>query len=1011
MFNINNKERVLFKNININTDPKHSCKKKTSISSNSNFDSNQMLVKPSIQNLQAKYIAFGESSEDQQRRRVKRNQETAKKASEFQLIGTNPPLNEFLHENDQVKEDIRLQDLKETKEFLKAYGGLPKGTAPAMRYPTQDEVFLSFLPGGSAKTPAQLDKLFDPIRISQGIANFNGKDLINTEKYPELYKKSADEIAMITSRSANTNVLLVHEDGSMPELTAESYVINLRSGNYKGIGFDSDNTDVEIRDTKKFIAEHGTDGKSMVESLKELDTTAKKEGKNKVIFIKDFNVLMEQCANMNQYQEKNIPLAAMLDGGYLSNLKIVGMVPKKIYNDIENTKLQSGANRSSSDQLGFHLGLKSYTKIDLKSISPEVSKQILKDTPILEREIPTIKDKNVKLNPEFIDAAVESTRSSAGNYPEKAIEKIGLAIAAESLRNKILHNNAPINMTANAIEKLDKDYSNLRVRKKSDGGNFEVMDPRDIKVGFKDIGGMHGVKKEVEEQLMVYLKDPTKLQKDGIKIPKGILWSGDPGNGKTLLAKAIAKESGVPFIGCAASQFVEQFVGVGAGRVRDLFNTARDAAEHSDKKTAIVFIDEIDAVGKKRGAGGTSESEREQTLNQLLVEMNGINDKSDVTIIVMAATNRLELLDDALVRPGRLGDLKFIVNNPRTNEERREILEVHAKSLKFENKEKKNEVLNEIAASTDGLSGATLASIMEESARMAGRRNSFINIDDTKEALMRVRFGIKTEHDTSMEEQKETVKHEVAGHAVANMAMSKAMEGLALSFQPRRDIDLITFEPRGFFAGAVIGQGTQNKRFTFESLITELVICYSGGNSQKVSSGTNEDGSCHDLKQATGMIEKAVTEWGLGPNTKTLAPGTSESLKVLMGEDILKDTKLISNAANTISMKIVDFHKDFGEQYMKDYELDKSGKTLSGKEFKKEYGAWIDKEPGRKEKLDNLLEETRLIIQAAKKGIDVDKLDLEQGYSEKGVKEEVLKLQNEIKNGPSKQNNIVEKAL
>ncbi len=387
--------------------------------------------------------------------------------------------------------------------------------------------------------------------------------------------------------------------------------------------------------------------------------------------------------------------------------------------------------------------------------------------------------------------------------------------------------------TVGASNRQAMDFNRSRARKATS------------KVKFEDVAGADEEKAEMQE-LVYYLKDPKKFTKFGAKLPKGILLVGPPGCGKTLLAKAVAGEAGVPFFSISGSDFVEMFVGVGAGRVRDMFRIAKENAP------CLVFIDEIDAVGRQRGAGlGGGNDEREQTLNQLLVEMDGFNDNSG--IIVIAATNRDDVLDPALLRAGRF-DRKITVSLP-DRKGREEIFKVHSRNKKlasdvnFEN----------IAKRTVGFSGADIENIMNEAAILAVRANrESITVADIDEAIDRRVAGPAKSSRSLTDSEKRMIAFHESGHAI-----------IGLRYPHSNKVQKITIIPRGHTGGYVLST-PEDDRFTYSKneLIAEIVGLMGGRASEEVFCDDISTGASNDIQQATAIARAMVCEWGmseLGP--------------------------------------------------------------------------------------------------------------------------------------------------
>ena len=409
------------------------------------------------------------------------------------------------------------------------------------------------------------------------------------------------------------------------------------------------------------------------------------------------------------------------------------------------------------------------------------------------------------------------------------------------------------------------------------------------RVTFRDVAGADEEKEELEE-VVEFLKDPAKFAKLGAKIPHGVLLMGPPGTGKTLLAKAVAGEAGVPFFSISGSDFVEMYVGVGASRVRDLFDTARKAP------ASIVFIDEIDAVGRHRGAGlGGGYDEREQTLNQLLVEMDGFG--SHDGIIVIAATNRPDILDPALLRPGRF-DRQITVNYPDING-RVEILKVHSRNKPLEG----SVDLKEIARMTVGFTGADLANLLNEAALLATRRDkSLIGMDDIADAFIRVIAGPKKKSRVMKDEEKRNTAYHEAGHA---------MIAYHLGLDPVQQISII---PSGRALGYTLNPPTEDKYSVYKSELKKQISMLLGGRAaEEIVNGDVSGGASNDIERATKTAKNMVTRLGM---SEVLGPRSfgNDQGEVFLGRDFSSSQDYSEEIAAKIDSEI---HAIISEAYDK----------------------------------------------------------------------------------------------
>ncbi|MBL0318102.1 MAG: ATP-dependent zinc metalloprotease FtsH [Alphaproteobacteria bacterium] len=396
-----------------------------------------------------------------------------------------------------------------------------------------------------------------------------------------------------------------------------------------------------------------------------------------------------------------------------------------------------------------------------------------------------------------------------------------------------------------------------------------LMTEKQEKVTFKDVAGIEEAQEELEE-IVEFLKDPGKFQKLGGKIPKGCLLIGPPGTGKTLLARAIAGEANVPFFSISGSDFVEMFVGVGASRVRNMFEQGKKHAP------CIIFIDEIDAVGRNRGSGlGNSNDEREQTLNQLLVEMDGF--EANEGIIIIAATNRPDVLDPALLRPGRF-DRQITVSNPDI-EGRKKIIEVHLRKIAF-GPDVNAEI---IARGTPGFSGADLANLVNEAALLAARKNKkVVTMHDLEDAKDKVLLGVERKSMVMSEEEKKLTAYHEAGHAV-----------LAIYCIGSDPIHKATIIPRGRALGLVMRLPEKDRvSLTREKLKADICVAMGGRVAEEMIFGYEKvtSGASMDIKQATAYATAMVKEWGMSDKVGPLYHGEDHSRPFTMPEMQAQDT-------------------------------------------------------------------------------------------------------------------------
>ncbi len=492
------------------------------------------------------------------------------------------------------------------------------------------------------------------------------------------------------------------------------------------------------------------------------------------------------------------------------------------------------------------------------------------------------------------------------------------------------------------------------------------------RVTFEDVAGADEEKQELVE-VVEFLKDPRKFAAVGARIPKGVLLVGPPGTGKTLLARAVAGEAGVPFFSISGSDFVEMFVGVGASRVRDLFENAKKNAP------CIIFIDEIDAVGRQRGAGlGGGHDEREQTLNQLLVEMDGFG--ANEGIIIVAATNRADILDPALLRPGRF-DRQITVDRPDVKG-REAVLKVHARNKPLA----KDVKLDQLARYTTGFSGADLENLLNESALIAARRNrKDISMDEIDEAFDRVVVGTQKKSRIISEREKRMVAFHEAGHTIVGIHAEHADV-----------VHKVTIIPRGRAGGYVMmlpKEGEDKMMQTKNELLDKVTGLLAGRVSEELFIGEIGTGAYSDFQRATGIVRRMITEFGMSDKLGPMQFGTTQG-QVFLGRDIGHEQNYSDAIAYEIDQEMQSIIRacyERAKQILTKYsdQVRLIAETLIEKETLEKdqikelidsgkLGAVPDEEPA----LDGKNDDVKVNIQSQDQAADSNKLDIEKKSSD-----------------------------
>ncbi|MFA5173195.1 MAG: ATP-dependent zinc metalloprotease FtsH [Candidatus Paceibacterota bacterium] len=457
---------------------------------------------------------------------------------------------------------------------------------------------------------------------------------------------------------------------------------------------------------------------------------------------------------------------------------------------------------------------------------------------------------------------------------------------------------------------------------------LKAFNPFKNKIDFDDVAGLYEAKQELKE-VVEFLKNPKKFTDLGAKIPRGVLLVGSPGTGKTLIARAVAGEAGVPFFHMSASEFVEMFVGVGASRTRDAFETAKNTAP------SILFIDEIDAVGRQRGAGlGGGHDEREQTLNQILVEMDGFD--RETRVIVLAATNRPDILDPALLRPGRF-DRRIILDLPDIRE-REEILKIHAKDKIID----KDADLKKVAVRTPGFSGADLANLMNEAAIFAARKNKkSISQQDIFDSVEKVILGPERKSRVTTEKERKITAYHEAGHGLVSALIPEA--------DPVHKISIIS---RGMAGGYTLKLPLEDRRLkSREQFLADLAMMFGGYAAEKAIFHDMTTGASNDLKVAFELARRMVTKYGMSEKIGPVAYDDSEET-VFLGREIMSEKHYSEETAKLIDAET--------EKLIREAEK-KAEKIIAGnkKTLKAIADALLEKEILEKEEFEEIIKKAK----------------------------------------------------
>lgn len=785
------------------------------------------------------------------------------------------------------------------------------------------------------------------------------------------YAKAADDLA--TAMGPDKGAILTHKPSTIPDMLVQDFTKAVKAGKYEHLGYNADTTNISVIDFDKYAEKSPAAGLTKV--YKELANIPKNGVKTaKVVFIKGYEkfIMATQEIPMsfhyetsNEKKDVEFSLYNLIKNQEelaKSKVHVVGFMNDKLAELCQKDNLSFEERQVLSGYPGLKEIVKEQMSLPMNGLSTTQTKELLKkDDRFISGVLYKYAEANheLKISEKAIDKIVDKAATGiTGTFPAKALQVLDLIAADKSIKNQKLIN--------------ENDVDSFFIQKASlleaikDKSDFKAVE--NVKTRLEDVGGLHKAKEDVQD-IISFLKNPNAFLATGKAAPKGALFAGSPGTGKTYFASAVAGSCDVPFVSVSASSFVNKYVGVGAANVRAAFAKARQLASDSGKNAAVLFIDELDSVGKKRGSENNGEVE--STLNAMLTEMDGLETKnSNVKIVVLAATNRADMLDDALKRPGRF-DAVVSFEPPATKAETREILNVHAKNLKFADDVTKNKVLDEMAERLTGHSGADISRTVETVKKVVGERVAntfkdgnapksalFITSNDFTEAYLRALEGrVNVENETAVLGKERTVVHE-AGHAMVK------------NFFKPEGLDFISNQSRGDYLGVTfVKPSKENPRF--ESVIQDIACDYAGNGAEKRFAKVGDAGWSGDLEHVALRIKYAIQEWGLGIHAPKMNLKDNET-RGLYNEEIKQDINIFEKTASYVSDQILDFHKDFlTKDYMNKFrEESKSGmggNVLSGSEFTQMVKDWV-KANGKEDELAKLHSHINEVIEKASQG-------------------------------------------
>ncbi len=772
------------------------------------------------------------------------------------------------------------------------------------------------------KTKEQIDtaknkinkKRTKPVTSQTDIKGIENLSYSKSKITGEYYEKYANNLAVLLG--PDKNVVLVPQDGVDVKLFAQKFAQKVAKGLYKGQGLDNNITEVLfINNTQEL---NSLFSKSFISGVNKLSKSSQTK---KIVFINNFKDVMQE-AHLMEFEDINEFLSQKSQ-----NIMLVGIIPKKELIITDNdSDYEDKLNPFKLNKL-----INTAQKFEINGLTSSETEKFFQDNPFYMDKILQRYDKaKFNISPDAVKTIIKRSETKIdGSFPGKVLNVLDYVLsikANETVKNKT----KTITVNSSDIDDLFINHPEIINVIKTKASSIDVME--NITTRLNDIGGMEQAKKDMED-IINFSKDPKGYIKSGKNPPKNIILAGPPGTGKTLLVRAVAGEAEVPFISLKGKDLGDIFVNSGVQKISESFAKVREIASQTEKKIAILFIDEIDSIGKKRGNRGASDnSEDEKRLNQLLIELDGIDNKeSDIKIITIGATNREDLLDEGLTdRPTRFNVVK--VNIPANAKERLEILKIHAKGKPFANEIEKEKILKEMSELTIGLNGDKLSQIINQGMNVVFERqeNRIITFNDIYEGFMRTTSGRKTVIDAKPEEKRTVVAHE-AGHAIVTDTLKQGK------------VSFISNEARGDALGVTYIIPDNTHMETFDSFLKTIAVDYAGAEAEKILNGKHASGVSGDYKSITMFIENAIKHWGFGIYTPQISfydenDKEIQSITQNFQKEIKKDIELFSKIGQKIAKLTLEFNKDFLlNTYLKKYDDEikagKGGDTLSGEAF------------------------------------------------------------------------------